>query len=227
VNVQPFGDRFGREKETVMRVPGVTAVVLILMVAAPASLPSDAAAQGIFSRIAARDVTVPAGTPLPIVMDTGVASNTSRVEQPVRAHITRDVRLDDGVVIPAGSELYGTVTAVRRPGKVKGRSYIAVRLTTLVPRGTNDRYRVDTGRISRTGRATKKKDAVKIGIPAAGGAAVGAIIGGKKGALIGAGAGGGAGTAVVLSTPGEEVAIGRGAPFTVRLASPVTIRLRR
>jgi hypothetical protein len=197
------------------------------MVAAPATEPSDAAAQGVFNRITSREVTIPAGTPLPIVMDTGVASNTSHVEQPVRAHLMRDVRLDNEVVIPAGSDLYGTVTAVRRPGRVKGRSYVAVRLTTLVPRGTNDRYRVDTGRIARTGRATKKKDAMKIGIPAAGGAAVGAIMGGKKGALIGAGAGGGAGTAVVLSTRGEDVAIGRGAAITVRLASPVTMRVRR
>jgi hypothetical protein len=204
-----------------------TAIVLSVMVAAPTLVPANAAAQGVFNRVASREVTVPAGTALPIVMDTGVASNTSHVEQPVRAHLTRDVRFDNDVVIPAGSELYGTVTAVRRAGKVKGRSYLAVRLTTLVPRGTNDRYRVDTGRISRTGRATKKKDAMKIGIPAAGGAAVGAIMGGRKGALIGAGAGGGAGTAVVLSTRGEEVGIARGAAITVRLASPVTVRVRR
>ena len=48
-----------------------------------------------------------------------------------------------------GSELHGHVTAVRRPGKVKGRSYIAVRFTALVPRESSDRYSVDTGRISR------------------------------------------------------------------------------
>ena len=34
--------------------------------------------------------------------------------------------------------------------------------------------------------ATKKKDAIQIGMPAAGGAAIGAIIDGKKGAAIGA-----------------------------------------
>ncbi len=180
-----------------MKITSGVALVLSMMVAAPVVVPSNAAGQGIFNRLTTRDVTVPAGTQLPIVMDTGIASNTSHVEQPVHAHLSRDVRLDDSIIIPAGSELHGTVTSVRRPGKVKGRSYIAVRFTTLVPRGTNERYRVDTGRISRTGRATKKQDAMKIGLPAAGGAAVGALIGGKKGALIGAGAGGGAGTAVV------------------------------
>lgn len=209
-----------------MRVPHAMAFVLCAVFAAPVLVPSTAAEQGILERFTAREVTVPAGTQLPIILDTSVASSSSRVEQPVRAHVLRDVRLDNTVVIPAGSELYGTVTAVRRAGKVKGRSYIAMRFTTLVPRGSDERYRVDTGRVSRTGRATKKKDAMKIGIPAAGGAAVGALIGGKKGALIGAGAGGGAGTAVVLTTRGEEVGIGRGAALTLRLASPIAVRVR-
>ena len=210
-----------------MRVPQAMAFVLSALFAAPAFVPSTAAEQGIFERITTREVTVPAGTQLPIILDTSVASNTSRVEQPVRAHLSRDVRLDNEIVIPAGSELYGNVTAVRRPGKVKGRSYIAMRLTTLVPRGSGDRYSIDTGRIARTGRATKESDAIKIGAPAAGGAAIGALIGGKKGALIGAGAGGGAGTAVVLSTRGEEVGIGRGAALTLRLAAPVAVRVPR
>ena len=210
-----------------MRARHAIAFVLCAVFAAPALVPSTAADQGILARFTTREVTVPAGTQLPIILDTGVASNTSRVEQPVRAHLSRDVRLDNEVVIPAGSEVSGTVTAVRRPGKVKGRAYIAVRFTTLAPRGSGERYRVDTGRVARTGRATKKKDAMKIGVPAAGGAAIGALVGGKKGALIGAGAGGGAGTAVVLSTRGEEVGIGRGAALTLRLASPVAMRVRK
>ena len=34
-----------------------------------------------------RDITIPAGTPLSIVLDTGVGSDTSTVEEPVRAHL--------------------------------------------------------------------------------------------------------------------------------------------
>ena len=91
-----------------MRITSGMALVLSMMVAAPAVVPSNAAGQGIFNRLSTREVTVPAGTQLPIVMDTGVASNTSHVEQPVHAHLSRDVRLDDSIVIPAGSELHGT-----------------------------------------------------------------------------------------------------------------------
>jgi hypothetical protein len=209
-----------------MRVPHTAACVLALSIGSVAIVPAPTDAQSIFNRFRSREVTIPAGTSLPVVVDTTVASNTSRVEQPVRAHLSRNVVVDNEIVLPAGSELYGTVTAVRRPGKVKGRSYVAMRFNSIAPQGSGTRYRIATGRIARTGRATKGKDAVKIGVPAAGGAAVGALIGGKKGALIGAGAGGGAGTAVVLSTRGEEVRIGRGARYTLRLAEPVTVRVR-
>jgi hypothetical protein len=207
-----------------MRTKGAMATVLGVTLAIGAPVATHADPQGIFQRLTTREVTIPAGTALPVVVDTAVASNISRVEQPVRAHLSRDVRVDNQLVLPAGSDVYGHVTAVRRPGKVKGRSYIAVRFNTLVPRGTSERYTIDTGRISRTGRTTRKKDALKIGAPAAGGAAIGALVGGKKGALIGSGIGGGAGTAVVLSTRGEEVGIGRGATLTLRLAEGVTIR---
>jgi hypothetical protein len=64
---------------------------------------------------------------------------------------------------------------------------------------------------------------MKIGLPAAGGAIVGGIVGGKKGAGIGALAGGGGGTAVVLSTRGKEVRVGRGALLSVRLTAPLTV----
>ncbi len=73
--------------------------------------------------------------------------------------------------------------------------------------------------------ATKKKDALTIGLPAAGGAAIGALVDGKKGAGIGAAVGGGAGTAAVLTTRGKDVRIGRGATLNVRLTSPLTIRI--
>ena len=50
-------------------------------------------------------------------------------------------------------------------------------------------------------------------------------MGGKKGALIGAAAGGGAGTAVVVSTRGKEVRLGKGASMSLRLTQPLTIRI--
>src|SRR5207244_9232438 len=103
---------------------------------------------------------------------------------------------------------------------------VAVRFDSLTPRGEDERYRIRTSAIARTAPATKKKDALEIGAPAAGGAVIGALVGGKKGALIGTAVGGGAGTAVVLSTRGKEVHLGKGAPLTLRLTKPVTIRIK-
>lgn len=182
-------------------------------------------AVSVVDRSAAREITLPAGTTLPVVLDTPVASNTSRAEQPITGHVSRDVAVNGVVVVPAGSEVLGNVTSARQSGKVKGRAYIGIRFTTVVPKGSAERYRIQTAAIGRTAPATKQDDAVKIGAPAAGGALIGALVGGKKGALIGAGAGAGAGTAVVLTTRGKEVGIARGTALRVRLVSPAVVRV--
>jgi hypothetical protein len=178
------------------------------------------------SRAAVREVTIPAGTRLPIVLDSTVGSETSRVEQPIQAHLSQPITINGETVVPAGSRVTGVVTDAKRSGKVKGRAHIAIRFDTLVPRGSDERYQVTTSAVGRTAPATKKKDALEIGAPAAGGAVIGGLIGGKKGALIGTAAGGGAGTAVVLSTRGKEVHLNKGAALTLRLSQPLTIRIK-
>jgi hypothetical protein len=172
------------------------------------------------------EVTLPTGTHLPVVLDTAVGSDTSSVEEPVRAHLSRPIVLEGREVLPSGSQVTGVVTGAQRAGRVKGLAHIALRFDTLVPGDADQRYRIQTEAVGRTAPATKKKDALEIGAPAAGGALVGALIGGKKGALIGTAVGGGAGTAVVLSTRGQEIRLGRGAPLTLRLTEPVTVRTK-
>lgn len=170
-----------------------------------------------------RETTLPAGTLLRVRLDTPVASNTSRVEDSVRARLASPVTIGGRTVVPSGSAVTGVVTHAQRAGKMKGRGELALRFSTLEPSRQRERYRILTGVWSRTARATKERDAAKIGIPAAGGAIVGGLVGGKKGAAIGATAGGAGGTAVVLSTRGEDVRLGRGAVLLVRLTEPVTL----
>jgi hypothetical protein len=173
-----------------------------------------------------REVVVPAGTSLAIVLDTPVSSATSQVESPVSAHLTRSITVKGQTALAEGSRLSGVVTDATRSAKVKGRAHVAVRFDTLTARGDDQRYTIHTTAVGRTAAATKKDDALKIGIPAAGGAIIGAIVGGKKGAAIGGSAAGGAGTAVVLSTRGKEVSLPKGAALTLRLAQPVTVRIK-
>ena len=175
---------------------------------------------------AVKEITIPAGTTLSIVLDTPVGSDTSRVEERGNAHLARPVVVHGETALAAGSRVAGLVTDARRSGKVKGLAHVAVRFDSVSPSGSDDRYTIQTSAVDRTAASTKKKDAVEIGAPAAGGALIGALVGGKKGAVIGGAVGGGAGTAVVLSTRGKEVHLPKGSALTVKLASPLTVKLR-
>ena len=120
----------------------------------------------------------------------------------------------------------GVVTAAERSARVKGRARVAFRFTAIDPPGDAQRMSMRTDTVSRLAEATKKQDAYKIGGGAAGGAIVGGILGGGDGAAKGAAIGGAAGTGVVLATRGKEIRLGPGTPVSVRLAAPLTVRVR-
>ena len=173
-----------------------------------------------------REVVLPAGTTLPVALDTSVGTDTNRVEDRVTAHLTKAVVVEGVTALPEGSSVSGVVTDATRAGKVEGTSRLALRFHSLTPAKTDERYDIATSTVARNGHSEKKKDALKIAAPAAGGAIIGGIVGGKKGAVIGGAAGGGAGTAVVMSQRGEDVRLGRGAALTLKLTEPVTIRVK-
>jgi hypothetical protein len=171
-----------------------------------------------------REVTLPAGTVLPVDLGTAVGSDISRAEQPVYGSLRRAITIGGVEVFPAGTAVSGHVTTARRPGKVKGRGLIALRFTRIDTPGEGT-LRMSTAQISRLAPATKEKDALKIVAPAAAGAVIGRIAGGKSGAGKGAVIGGAAGTGYVLSTRGKEVRLAKGADLGVRLTAPLTVRI--
>src|SRR5215207_10542392 len=77
------------------------------------------------------EVTIPAGTTLRLDLGTALASDTSTVEQPVRASVRQAVLVNGEPVIPVGAEVAGMVTGVERAGRVKGRAAISYRFSTL------------------------------------------------------------------------------------------------
>jgi hypothetical protein len=173
-----------------------------------------------------REVTLPAGTVLPVELTTAVSSDASHVEDAVRGTLRRAVTIDGVQALPAGTAVSGVVTAVERSGRVKGRAQVAFRFSTVDPPGDAERLSMRTDTIARAAQATKKTDAAKIGGGAAGGAIIGGIIGGGDGAAKGAAIGGAAGTGVVLGTRGKEIRLAAGTPVSVRLAAPLTVRVR-
>jgi hypothetical protein len=172
-----------------------------------------------------REVTIPAGTVLPIGLRSSISSDTSNVDDPVRATLRRTIIVGGAEALPAGTAVLGHVTAAEGSARVKGRARIAFRFTRLDPPGDAERVAIQTGVISRVAAGTKKQDAAKIGGGAAGGAIIGGILGGGDGAAKGAAIGGAAGTGVVLSTRGKEVRLGPGADLTATLQAPVTVRV--
>jgi len=173
---------------------------------------------------AGRELTIPAGTNLRLDLATALASDTSKVEEPVRATLRQEVMVDGEAVLPVGTELSGVVTGVERSGRVKGRAAISFRFSTLSVGGAT--YPIRTAPIGRQAEATKGQDAAKIGIGAGAGAVVGGILGGGDGAAKGAAIGGAAGTGAVLATRGKEVRLGPGANVATTLTAPLVVKVK-
>jgi hypothetical protein len=171
-----------------------------------------------------REVTIPAGTTLRLELTSSVASDSSKVEDAVRAELRQAISVDGREVVPMGADVVGHVTAVERSGRVKGRARVAFRFDSMSMNGED--YEIATAAVARQAEATKGEDATKIGIGAGAGAAIGALLGGGDGAAKGAAIGGAGGTGVVLATRGREVRLGPGANINTRLTSPLVVRIK-
>jgi hypothetical protein len=172
-----------------------------------------------------REVTVPAGTALAVTLATSIASDTSKIEDPVRATLRTPVSAGGVEALPVGTVVLGHVTSANQSAKVKGRASIGVRFNTVDLPGDGGREAISSGTVTRVAPTTKKKDATKIGIGAGAGAVIGGILGGGGGAAKGAAIGSGAGAGAVLATRGDEVRLPEGTPLTVRLTAPFTVRV--
>jgi hypothetical protein len=171
------------------------------------------------------DHQVPAGMTLALELRTSIDTDRTRVEDEVRARLTRAIVVNDVEVVPAGASVHGIVTEVERSGRVKGLARVAMRFSVIEHPETNSHATIRTSPIVYEAEPTKKKDAAKIGGAAAGGAIIGAIVGGGDGAAKGAAIGGAAGTGVVLSTRGAEVRLPAGTALSAHLISPFVVRI--
>lgn len=168
------------------------------------------------------ELTVPADSVIGLQIETAVTSDDARVEDRVNARVTRDVRIDGRVAIPAGSRVLGSVTQVDRGGKMRERARLGIRFHTLVL-ADGVRVPVLTETIFREGESPTGESAAKIGGGAVGGAILGAILGGGKGAAIGGSIGAASGTAAVLAGGRNAATLAAGSTVTVRLQSPATV----
>jgi len=172
------------------------------------------------------EVTVPSDAVLGLQIERTVTSELARVEDKVEARVTRDVRVENRVAIPAGSTVRGSVTEVDKGGRIKGRARLAIRFHTIVlADGTQLALKSDP--VVREGASAGGESAAKVGGAAIGGAILGAILGGGKGAAIGGAVGAGAGTAAAMSNDRNPATLSAGTTVTVRMQAPVTVTVQK
>jgi type IV secretion system protein VirB10 len=178
---------------------------------------------------------VPSGTHLPLVLHNAISTKSTRPGDPVYFETLFPVMIDGHVVIPAGSYVSGEVTESKRPGRVKGRGELMIRLNEMIlPNG----YMVNlnavpsnagTGGGESTGNegqiigdSDKASDVGTIAKTTAAGAGIGGIATrSAQGAGIGAGVGAAVGLATVLLTRGPEAEMPRGTTVEAILDRPV------
>lgn len=186
---------------------------------AKAAAPSS----GFFSARAPQPVTIAEGTPIRVRLDSSISTKTHQSGDRFTATLTEPLYAGQQLVAPAGTEVRGVVAQASSGGRVKGVASLGVRLTEIDFPKAGD-VSIATNTVYRQARATKRKDAMKIGIGSGVGAAIGALAGGGKGAAIGAGAGAAGGTGWVLSTKGDPAVLGSESLLTFQLRQPVSVR---
>ena len=172
------------------------------------------------------ELIVSADSVIGFQVDTALTSERARVEDPVEAHVTRDVRVGDRVAIPAGAKAVGEVTMVERGGRLRDRARLGVRFTSIVL-ADGTRIPIETDTIFREGEPPGGESAAKIGGGAIGGAILGGILGGAKGAIIGGTAGAGAGSAAVLAGGRNPATLPAGTSVTVHILKPASVTVEK
>src|SRR5215468_2546315 len=172
-----------------------------------------------------RVFTIREGTSITISTDKTLSTRLDKNGDRFSASLANSIVDGDWVIAKRGALVEGEIVNSDPGGRVEGRAVLTVRLRSL-QLADGRKVALSTNSYTKEAKATKKKDAAKVGIGAGLGAAIGAIAGGGKGAAIGAAAGGGAGTGVVLATRGDPAEIPSESQLTFRLQGPITVTKR-
>jgi hypothetical protein len=127
-----------------------------------------------------------------------------------------------------GATVIGTVVNADQGGRVKGKASLTLALSRVLL--SSGRYlTLHTNTVTQQAKSGTKKNMLRTGLLAGGGAVIGAIAGGGKGAAIGAGVGGGAGVATNLATrgPAAQIPAGTVLNFVISQSASVTVTPRK
>ena len=188
-------------------------------------------------------VTVLEDTPLQVRNDVTISSRSTKAGDRLSFTVTRDVVVDEILVIPCGAIVTGTIVEAKQAGRLVGASNLTLQLTALNLDGKS--YPLYASPFKVVGASKTRPTLYKT----AAGAGVGALVGqsstpnvtvtdmdtGKrvsykvsaadqaKGDAVFAGVGAGVGLAVAASTPPSIAMIPAESQFEFVLASPMAI----
>jgi hypothetical protein len=210
--------------------------LILALAALPAVHGQEAAAPA-----AAQTYTIETGTRIPLALISSVSTKSSSPGDRIYLETAFPIVNGNHIVIPTGSYVTGTVTEVKRPGKIKGRGQLYVRFDSItLPNGVTREFRSRLGSVdARSGEkldksegqviadSSKGGDAKTIATGGISGASVGAIAGSAaghagSGTLIGSAAGVVGGLAAVLFTRGPDAELSKGSTVEMILDRPLT-----
>jgi len=184
---------------------------------------------------------VPTGTAVPLSLINTISTKHSAPGDRLYLETAFPVLVNGKIVIPVGSYVAGTVTEIKKPGRVKGRGELYVRFDSLtLPNGVTRDFRARMGGVDgdTAGELDKAEGKVKsegnkggdmrtVAETAGAGASVGVIAGeaaghAGMGAGIGAAAGAAAGLIGVLATRGPDAVLARGSTVEMVLDRKLT-----
>lgn len=214
-------------------------LVAAVMVAQQSTPPADS---GLKARPAAAPGTyqVDVGTHVLLNMINSVSTKQAVVGDRLYLETAFPVVNAGHIIVPQGSWVTGTITEVKKPGRVKGRGELQVRFDSLtLPNGVSKTFNSDLGALDARQNETLKREDSKIkgpggkkddadtviGTTVAGGA-VGAGLGAATGHLgggsaIGLGAGAAAGLIGVLVSRGPDAMLTKGSTVEMVLDRPL------
>jgi hypothetical protein len=168
-----------------------------------------------------KKVTVPAGTRILIRTVDPIDSSKQKTGYRFTATLETDLQVEDTVVAPRGTTVYGRLAQASSAGKMSGSSQLTLELTDVVINGVATPLLTSTYTLK--GKGEGKKTAGKVLGGAGLGALIGGIAGGGAGAAIGVLAGAAGGTAVAASKKGEQLQIPSESLLEFRLEQPVSL----
>ena len=182
---------------------------------------------------------IPQGTHVLLRMVNSINTRTAADGDQVYFRTASPIAAAGQMIVPAGSYVHGTVSLVKRSGRVAGRAELGIRIDTLtLPSGKSFKIapRLSSVDSEDTGQKVDHKedivkqgssygtDAHRIAILAGSGAGLGGLTDRSwSGAGIGAGAGGAVGLATALLTRGKEINLRQGSTLDVVFDRPITL----